>query len=376
MKTQLIAFYFPQFHAIPENNLWWGKGFSDWQLVKNALPIFNGHNQPRIPYDEDYYNPCDLSTLKKQIDIAKQYGIGGFMFYHYWFDGKLLLEKPLEVFLAHKELDMPFCICWANESWTRAWKGHPEETLITQTHVPKKEMWEKHFYYLLPFLKDERAMKVQDKVVILIYQPSLIKNSSQMLDYWRSLALKNGLSGLYFIAVKNHQNNNLDILKSYDGILKFQPREAYTTSEFSSSNLSAHFNFLRILPEYVLKYLRKLNMGISGYHVYDSCKLWNIILSKAYLRERGLEEKEVFESAFFEWDNTPRYGKKSKIFTRPADDFLRESLISLLRKAQENDSKFVFFNAWNEWSESAYLEPDTKYGYANLEIVRDSLNSI
>ena len=150
MNTQLIAFYFPQFHAIPENDNWWGKGFNDWDLVKTAKPNYKGHNQPRIPMDGNFYNPCDVATLKKQVDLAKQYGIGGFMFYHYWFDGKLLLEKPLETFLKHTELDFPFCICWANETWTRAWTGHPESILIKQTHIPTEEMWKKHFYYLLP----------------------------------------------------------------------------------------------------------------------------------------------------------------------------------------------------------------------------------
>lgn len=375
MNTQLIAFYFPQFHAIPENDNWWGKGFNDWDLVKTAKPNYKGHNQPRIPMDGNFYNPCDVATLKKQVDLAKQYGIGGFMFYHYWFDGKLLLEKPLETFLKHTELDFPFCICWANETWTRAWTGHPESILIKQTHIPTEEMWKKHFYYLLPYFKDKRAIKVNGKIVVLIYQPSLVTKGEQMLEYWKELAADNGIGELYFIAIKTHQNNNVKTFRAYDGILKFQPREAYTQPEFATSNTAARFNFLRHLPESMLKYLRKLQMLFGEYHIYDSKELWNLILSKAYVKQKGLGDKDIFESAFFEWDNTPRYGKKAKIFIRPSDVFLKGVCCELLEKAHKNNSPYLFFNAWNEWSESAYLEPDQNTKYANLELLRDIIKS-
>lgn len=372
---QLIAFYFPQFHAIPENDEWWGKGFNDWDLVRKATPNFDGHNQPRVPIDKTYYNPCDRDTLKKQIEMAKKFGIGGFMFYHYWFDGKLLLEKPLESFLENKDLNFPFCICWANETWTRAWSGKPECILIKQSHTPDKLLWKSHFNYLLPFFKDERAIRIDNKIVVLIYQSSLIEKGDEMLKYWRELAFQNGLGDLYIIAVKNHQIINHEAFQAYDGILKFQPREAYTSAEFSSENKINHFSFLRKLPESILKYFRMLYMNFNNYHIYDSRKIWEIILSNAYLKEQGLEDKHIFESAYFEWDNTPRYGKKAKIFTRLSKSELQENLVKLLSKAKGNNSPYVFFNAWNEWSESAYLEPDNKNGFENLQIVSNSLKS-
>jgi hypothetical protein len=376
MKPELIAFYFPQFHSIPENDAWWGKGFNDWELVKQATPNFHGHRQPKVPFDGDYYNPCDKSTLKKQIDLARQYGIGGFMFYHYWFDGKLLLEKPLEMFLNNKDLVFPFCICWANETWTRSWIGRPDDVLIKQTHIVDKLLWEKHFNYLLPFFKDERAIKIDDKPVILIYQPSLIKRGSEMIAYWRKLAQQNEINDLYIIAIKNHQQDSKDIFSPYNGILKFQPREAYTSSAFASYNKMNYFSFLRKLPESVQRYFRLLYSKKSNYQIFDSGKLWHIILTNAYKKDKGLLNKDIFESAYFEWDNTPRYKNKSKIYTRLSDNQLFDNLVSLLQKAEDTHSPYVFFNAWNEWSEGAYLEPDKDKGYADLHIVSEALKKI
>ena len=157
---KILALYFPQFHSITENDEWWGKGFTDWKLVKEAKPLYEGHEQPRIPIDGDYYDPREKAVLLKQAALAKKYGIDGFVFYHYWFDGKLLLEKPLEVFLANPDIDLSFCITWANESWTRSWVGKPEVYLQKQLHSYNKDTWVSHFNYLLPFFKDKRSIKI------------------------------------------------------------------------------------------------------------------------------------------------------------------------------------------------------------------------
>lgn len=369
MDPKLIAFYFPQFHSIPENDLWWGKGFTDWNLVKNAKANYKGHYQPRIPLD-GYYDPRDFKILAHQVDLAKKYGVYGFMFYHYWFDGKLLLEKPLETFLKNKNLNMPFCVCWANETWSRAWSGHPESILIEQTHSPQKSLWQEHFNYLLPFLKDERAIKINDKPIVIIYQPSLIRKGADMIQYWRELAKQNDVGDIYVIAIKNHENNSTDVLKAYDAILKFQPREAYNTKEFSQYNKNVRLSILRKLPDNILNYLKKFYSKFSSYQYYDSKILWDIILKRAYVKEKGVENLDVLESAYFEWDNTARYGAKAKIFSRLSENELSENLMNLYQEAKNHNSPFIFFNAWNEWSESAYLEPDTRNGYDNLELIR------
>lgn len=366
---QLIAFYFPQLHSIPENDEWWGKGFTDWDLVKNAKPNFREHNQPRIPLDGNYYNPCDKTTIEKQIKLAKKYGVTGFMFYHYWFDGKLLLEKPLETFLNNKDLDISFCVCWANESWSRAWIGKPEVILQKQKHTSDKNIWLKHINYLIPFLKDKRALKVNDKPILLIYQPELIKETDEMFHFWRSEAKKAGINDIYFLGIKNKQQWSSK-LKYYDGVMRFQPREAYSLKDFKS-NFGSKLQILNHLPEDIMKYLRKIKQRISKCERYSSKEVWDIILKNAYNNYSSFD-LDIFESAFFEWDNTPRYGKYSKIYDSLQKNEMEQLLGELIEKAKKNNSQYIFFNAWNEWSESAYLEPDTFSKYDKLESIKNA----
>ena len=373
---KLIAFYFPQFHEIEENNHWWGKGFTDWKLVKEAKPLFFGHIQPRIPINEDYYNPCEKHTLVEQAKLARQYGIDGFMFYHYWFDGKLYLEKPLEVFLANPDIDISFCVAWANESWTRSWVGKPEVYLQKQMHTKDKKIWEQHFYYLLPFFKDPRAIKLDGKPVFLVYQPFLLNDSGEMIKFWNNLAIQNELNGLYFIAIKNHDYQSTDFLSSYEAILKFQPREAYSSSDFKNENFTARVQILRRLPHKLQLYLTKLNQKFTSYKVFDSKKIWAIIQNRSFTHEFNNHQLKVFESAFFEWDNTPRYKKKAKIFSGMSYEEKKANLKALFVDAQINESPYIFFNAWNEWSESAYLEPDKQHGYKHLEIIKEIVDEL
>ena len=193
---RIIAFYLPQFHDIPENDEWWGKGFTEWVNVKKAKPLFEGHAQPRVPLNNNYYNLLDDNIKIWQSEIAQKHGIYGFCYYHYWFNGKLLLEEPMEQMLKNKEITIPFCICWANEQWTKAWVGE-NKVLIAQKYGDKNE-WAEHFYYLLPFLKDERYIYEKGKPLVVIYRPNIIPCLNEMLDYWVELAKKNGLNGITF----------------------------------------------------------------------------------------------------------------------------------------------------------------------------------
>lgn len=373
---ELLAFYFPQFHSIDENDEWWGEGFTDWKLVKEAKPLFEGHYQPRVPINDDYYDPSQKDTLLKQSKLAKEYGIEGFVFYHYWFDGKKLLEKPLEVFLKNPDIDISFCLTWANESWTRSWVGKPEVYLQKQLHTNDKDLWEEHFNYLLPFFKDRRAIRIDNKPVLLIYQPFLINKSDEMFEVWQNRALQNGLDGLYFIAVKNQDYQSKDFLKSYSAIMKFQPREAYTSKHFHDENISARFQFLRRLPHKLQLYLTKFYQKVSGYKIYDAVKIWDIILNQSYLNEFKDYDLKVFESAFFDWDNTSRYRERAKIFTGLSHQDKKTNLKKLIIQGKKNSSPYVFFNAWNEWSECAYLEPDKENGYKMLEIVKEVIEEL
>ena len=226
---KIIAFYLPQFHNIPENDEWWGDGFTEWVNVKKAKPIFDGHNQPRVPLNHNYYNLLDDDVKIWQADLAKKYGVYGFCYYHYWFDGKLLLEKPMEQMLENKKVDIPFCICWANEPWTRAWVGETK-TLIPQKYGSKKE-WKEHFDYLLPFFKDPRYILDEGKPLVVIYRPEIIDVLNDMLDYWNELAKNAGFEGLKFA----YQSAGMDELPKnkrndsrFDYDIEFQPAYAFT----------------------------------------------------------------------------------------------------------------------------------------------------
>lgn len=373
-KIKLFAFYFPQFHSIPENDLWWGNGFTDWDLVKSAKPLFYNHYQPRVPFNNNYYNPTIDETIYNQINLAKQYGISGFMFYHYWFDGELLLDKPLEVFLNNNDPDFQFCVCWANESWTKSWIGRPDIILKKQTHKRDKELWQRHFNYLLPFFKDPRALKIDGRPVFLIYQPEIVTDTKELFEFWNELARQNELNNLYFIAVKNHEYVNDSFLINYDAILKFQPRLAFTSSKYDNFNFRSAFNFLRLLPEglkgLLLKYLNRL----QSFNLIDSKKIWNKILQEAYVNNSKYPDLKIFESVFYEWDNTARYGDKAKIFSGITDDDMKKNLSCMIELSKSNNVDILFYNAWNEWSEAAYLEPDEEFGLNKLKLIYEVFN--
>ena len=185
-KARVLAYYLPQFHPIPENDEWWGKGFTEWVNVKKAKPLFPGHQQPVVPLEDNYYNLLSPETIGWQIELAKKYGIYGFCFYHYWFDGHMLLEKPMEIMRNDSSLNIPYCICWANENWTNAWNAEGDvKTLIQQTYGNRDE-WERHFNYLLQFFQDPNYMLEDNKPFFIIYRPEIIPKLRQMLVYWNN----------------------------------------------------------------------------------------------------------------------------------------------------------------------------------------------
>jgi len=372
LKTKFIAIYFPQFYETEENNAWWGDGFTDWVNVKNAKPLFKGHSQPKLPLDCNFYDQSKVETLRNQVKLAKAYGIDGFCFYHYWFDGKLILEKPLENFLNNKDIEMPFCLSWANESWTKRWVGDSKTVLLKQTHKEDIEIWESHFQYLLPFWKDRRAILKDGKPIFIIYQPNIIPNTKDLFAYWEKRAKEEGLEGIFFIATKRYDFIKSDFLNAYDGIMKFQPQNAYNSKNYSgksffSSNL---FQLFRIFPERVIDYFHYYRKKIETYKIHNSKLIWKVILEEANEKQDGLT---VYESAYVNWDNTPRYGNKATIFSEITPDEFGDYLYELVlkRKNTSNDKDdLIFINAWNEWAEGAYLEPDTKNGYKFLEAIK------
>ncbi|UKL13458.1 glycosyltransferase WbsX family protein [Dissulfurimicrobium hydrothermale] len=373
-KVRPVVFYFPQFHAIPENDEWWGKGFTDWVNVKKARPQFKGHYQPRVPLGGRYYDQSKKDVIAWQIELARSYGLYGFCHYHYWFDGKQLLETPTNIFLESKELDFNFCLAWANETWSRRWDGRDHHILIQQTHIPDKDRWLAHFRYLIRAWSDERAIKIDGKPVFLIYRAHRIENIGEMFDFWREMAAREGLKGLYFIAIKQYEFPVPEVLKHFDAVVNFQPFEAVYSPDFPDKKImqTGLVQRFRILPEKLLDILRSIRYFLfRSLTFYDYETVWRHILQEDFI-ECGLP---VISGAFVDWDNTPRYGKRARIFLGASPErfeFYFKRLVERVAKRPVQE-RFIFINAWNEWAEGAYLEPDERYGYGYLKAVKRCL---
>jgi lipopolysaccharide biosynthesis protein len=372
-KIKLIAMYFPQLHAIPENDEWWGSGFTDWQNVKSARPQFDGHNQPRVPLNNNYYDQSELETLRWQIDLAKKYGVYGFCHYHYWFDGKQLLETPTNLILDNKDINFPFCLSWANETWSKRWDGRDHHILIQQTHIPTKERWKLHYDYLIKAWTDPRAIKVDGKPVFVIYRPQRIDKIDDMLAFWRELALKDGLPGLYFIFQKQYELPTSSCLNSFDALFQFQPFEAVSSPSFNKKSIrhSPLFRLIRSLPERYQDMLRGLRAKFVReltFHDYD--EVWRKIVE-----HRPDAKLTTFPGAYVDWDNAARYKKRATIYREASPQKFGEWLNILLSTMPQRNlpENFIFLNAWNEWAEGAYLEPDERYGYEYLEALKNAL---
>ena len=367
---KIIAFYLPQFHSFPENDEWWGKGFTEWTNVKRAKPSFKGHYQPRIPLNKNYYNLTDVNALKWQADIAKKYGVYGFCYYHYWFDGHMLMEKPMEIMLQNKEVDLPFCICWANENWTKAWAQHSRKVLIAQTYGDKKD-WEKHFYYLLPFFKDKRYIYKDGMPIFVIYRPELIPTLRPMLEMWDKLAKENGLKGIiYMYQQHDYDHRTADTGDLFDYAIEYEPgRVRGYYPKFSKKEqqiCSPWISFRRGLNLIVNKLHLKQTKLSSVCYSYDDA--WRRIL------ELNPTDPKLMPGAFVDWDNTPRYGKRASIYQGATPEKFEYYLTKQIKHARDDYKKdMIFMFAWNEWGEGGYLEPDEKYDYGMLEAIQNSL---
>jgi hypothetical protein len=371
---KLIAIYFPQLHAIPENDAWWGKGFTDWDNVKTAIPQYAQHYQPRVPLNKNYYDQSKIETLRWQVDLAKNYGVYGFCHYHYWFDGKQLLETPTNLMLENRDIDFPFCLSWANETWSKRWDGRDYEILIKQTHPPSKESWKKHYDYLIKAWTDPRAIKVDGKPIFVIYRPQNIQKIDEMLLYWRELAQQDGLPGLYFIYQQQYEAPS-NCLNSFDAVFQFQPQESVNSAGFDKTSIrhSLLFNLVRKLPERYQDILRGVRAKfVKEMTFYDYEAVW-----EKSVEIRPDAKLTTFPGVYVDWDNSSRYKKRATIFRGASPDKFYKWLSILIKGMPKRNlpENFIFLNAWNEWSESAYLEPDERYGYQYLEAVKSALSN-
>ncbi|MBU3088275.1 glycoside hydrolase family 99-like domain-containing protein [Clostridium gasigenes] len=333
-NPKLIAFYLPQFHAIPENDKWWGEGFTEWVNTKKAKPLFNGHQQPKTPLNDNYYSLLDSKTQEWQAKLAQDNGVDGFCYYHYWFNGKMLLEKPMENMLANKNITLPFCISWANEPWARTWDGKDKEVLMPQSYGGEKE-WKEHFDYLLQFFLDERYIKIDNKPMFVIYRTSNIPDCEEMVKFWNSESKKNGFDGIYLVETMNSFQNS-SVINNSDAVVEFEPM----------------ITIRHHLPLYK-QGIRFIKKKLSVLDKIDYSYVWDRVIKKDV--DYG---KKKFLGAFVSWDNTARKGKKGLVLTNGNPEKFEKGLRNQILKSKEIDSDFIFINAWNEWAEGTYLESD------------------
>lgn len=377
---RLIAFYLPQYHCFPENDEWWGTGFTEWTNVKKAKQFFKWQYQPRVPYNDRYYNLESefQKTMSWQISIAKKYGVYGFCFYHYWFkNGKKLMEKPIESFLNNKELNIPFCISWANEPWTRAWDGGSSNIIMPQEYGDKTE-WGKHFEYLLSFFEDKRYIKEDGKPMLIIYRMEIIPQLDDMLSYWNELAIKSGFNGLHIVSQGSAYGNFLVKSSLVNSFILYEP--GYTQAEFSFDRTEGAFKNHLKSPRLGLSLLfQKIKTNFAKLLKIDNVRMNTTILNYDLFWKHILKRKYtslMYPGAFVDWDNTPRRGAKGgRVFKGSNPRKFAKYMQLLIQKVkQEASSDFLFIDAWNEWAEGTYLEPDKKNEYGYLEALKQALN--
>jgi lipopolysaccharide biosynthesis protein len=340
-QTKLIAFYLPQFHRIKENSEWWGSGFTEWTNVVQGKPNFEGHYQPHIPQHFGFYDLTNIDTLREQSEVAKLFGIHGFCFYHYWFSGRRILEKPVDDFIK-SNIDMNFCLCWANENWTRTWDGDDKSVLMEQKYSLGDE--ESFIASLAPYLKDRRYIKVKGKPLLIVYRAKELPDPKKTFNKWRALVKDYGVDDLHICAVDFYDISDPGEVGA-DALVEFPPHK---------------FNGPQNHPEIMPKIL---NPNFAG-GVVDYSK---IILQSLY---RDSPKFKLYRGVIPSWDNTARRQDNPTIVINATPSLYREWLSYLrayTRQHLDEDDGFIFINAWNEWGEGCHLEPDLRWEFKYLE---------
>ncbi|MEQ8998293.1 MAG: glycoside hydrolase family 99-like domain-containing protein [Coleofasciculus sp. B1-GNL1-01] len=370
-KARLIAFYLPQFHPIPENDQAWGKGFTEWTNVAKAKPLFPGHDQPKIPADLGFYDLRVPEARQAQAELAREYGIEGFCYWHYWFAGKRVLERPFNQVLKSGEPNFPFCLAWANQTWTGIWHGCPDRVLIEQTY-PGLADYTTHFYTLLEAFTDPRYITVEGKPLFLVYNPEELPDPKQFTDCWRDLAIKSGLKGLYLIGVARHEywfpESN-----GFDASIVINPDYVFTQA--SARIFPGKRSLTKVKQRFSAFSSRRFYQKYKQFSDYPLLYSYEKAIKCAF---KGSHPYFVtYPCIFPNWDNTPRTGIYGLVFLKSTPDLFRVHLQEAIETVSERESekRLIFIRSWNEWAEGNYLEPDLKFGKAFLEVIRDEIYS-
>ena len=353
-----LAFHLPQFHPTPENDEWWGTGFTEWTNVAKAVPAFPGHYQPHLPTDLGYYDLRLPDARQAQADLARAHGISGFLYYHYWFTGRRILNRPVDDILASGKPDFPFCLCWANENWTRTWDGGSNQILMEQQYSDADD--EAHIRHLLPFLADSRYVRVGGKPFLLIYRTELLPNPARTADIWRSVALREGVGELFLARVESLAQDKDPRAIGFDAAVEFAPDWRAVPRDPTGLWHRARRK-LGLIPR-----------GRIDNKVLEYDDLASRMLTKpapAYTRYRCVTPG---------WDNSARRKPGATMFINNTPEVYGRWLETIAaeesRSARPADQKLVFINAWNEWAEGNHLEPDRRWGRAFLEATLAALN--
>jgi lipopolysaccharide biosynthesis protein len=336
--VKLIAYYLPQFHPIPENDSWWGRGFTEWRNVTKAAPVFVDHYQPKLPGELGFYDLRVADVMHRQVELARLYGIAAFCFHFYWFAGKRLLENPILQYLENQDLDLPFCLCWANENWTRRWDGAERELLIGQQHSEADDL--AFIRYLKRYFDDPRYLKIDGKPVLTVYRPGILPDAGQTAARWRAEVVKMGFPGIYLVATNSFGFSDCQKI-GFDALSEFPPHGLKAPIIRDRLQLLNHEH-----SGAIFSYADVVDMPPGT--VPDQSPIWPGVMPA--------------------WDNCARMPKGGHVFHESTPRLFREWLDKAMLRARENpaDERFVIINAWNEWAEGAYLEPDRRFGYAYL----------
>lgn len=352
-KARLIAYYLPQFHPIPENDEWWGTGFTEWTNTAKAKPLFRGHYHPHVPADLGFYDPRVPEVRLAQAEMARAHGIEAFCYYHYWFAGRRILQRPFNEVLKSREPYFPFCLCWANDTWGGIWHGNPMSPLIEQTY-PGPEDDRRHFYTLLEALSDDRYVAVDGKPVFVVYNPQQLPEPVRTTDCWRELASREGLKGLFLIGA--HAEPWTPSKHGFDAATPKTPLHSAALGEMKGTRK--------------IKRMLRRRVGYPEESYRDETLVPHLLMPEA-------SKPQAFPCVIPNWDHSPRSGNRGVIFHGSTPELfgthLRATLQQVINRPFEH--RLVFITSWNEWAEGNHQEPDLKFGKTWLAVIKEEIQS-